>query len=456
MANIYIRREAELDPATLADLERHHVADIVETLNRTPLPVASRILAHLPVGQAAEILNEPQLRGTAELVKSLPAQQAVALLQAMSADRAAAILRALEAPARLHWLNRLEPATKELLERLLAYPPDTAGSLMTSAFVSIPPTFTVEETLQHIREVERTRETVYAIYILDSDTQKLLRVTSLRGLIAGEPQASVLSVASSRSPIVVDPMMDREDVARLIAKYNLLAVPVVNEAGRMLGIVTVDDIIDAMIEENTEDVQKLGGMQALPQPYLDIPFGQMIRKRGGWLIALFLGEMLTASAMQYYETDLAKAVVLTLFIPLIMSSGGNSGSQATSLIIRALAVQALRLPDWWRVALRELPTGIILGALLGIIGMGRIALWQIAGLYDYGEHWALVALTVGAALIGIVTFGSLVGSLLPFLMEAVRLDPATSSAPFVATLVDVMGIVIYFSIAIVFLRGTLL
>ena len=410
----------------------------------------------MPLEQAVEILDEPQLRASAKLFESLPAQKAVALFQAMSTDRAAAILRALEGPARLHWLGQLDPTAKASLEQLLAYPPDTAGSLMTSEFVSVPSTFTVEGTLQYIREVECTRETVYAIYILDSDTQKLLRVASLRGLIAGEPQASVLSVAPSCSPIVADPMMDREDVARLIAKYNLLAVPVVTEAGHVLGIVTVDDIIDAMIEEGTEDVQKLGGMQAMHQPYLDIAFADMIRKRGGWLVALFLGEMLTASAMQYYEADLAKAVVLTLFIPLIMSSGGNSGSQATSLVIRALAVQALRPADWWRVALRELPTGIILGALLGIIGMGRIALWQIAGFYDYGEHWPLVAFTVGGALVGIVTFGSLVGSLLPFLMEAVKLDPATASAPLVATLVDVMGIVIYFSIAIILLRGTLL
>ncbi|WP_373696655.1 magnesium transporter [Microvirga yunnanensis] len=455
MANIGTTREA--DPAALAaDMELQHVADIVETLNRTPLPVASRILAHLPLEQAAEILDEPQLRASAELVKSLPAPKAVALLQALSADRAAAILRVLEASARLHWLDQLDPAAKALLEQLLAYPPDTAGSLMTSAFVSVPATFTVEETLQHIRAVEPTRETVYATYVLDPDTEKLLRVASLRELIAGEPQAPILSVAPARSPIVADPMMDREDVACLIAKYNLIAIPVVDEAGHVLGIMTVDDVIDAMIAEGTEDVQKLGGMQAMPQPYLDIGFAEMIRKRGGWLIALFLGEMLTASAMQYYEADLARAVVLTLFIPLIMSSGGNSGSQATSLIIRALAVQALRLPDWWRVALRELPTGLILGALLGLIGMGRIALWQVAGFYDYGEHWPLVALTVGAALVGIVTFGSLVGSLLPFLMQAIRLDPATSSAPFVATLVDVMGIVIYFSIAIFILRGTLL
>jgi magnesium transporter len=211
-----------------------------------------------------------------------------------------------------------------------------------------------------------------------------------------------------------------------------------------------------LIEGSTEDVQKFGGMEALDRRYTDIGFLEMIKKRGGWLTALFMGEMLTASAMQHFEAEIAKAVVLTLFIPLIMSSGGNSGSQATSLIIRALAVHELRLGEWWRVALRELPTGLTLGALLGAIGMGRIALWQVAGFYDYGEHWALVALTVGTALVGIVTFGSLAGSMLPFAMKALNFDPATASAPFVATLVDVTGIVLYFSIALLFLRGTLL
>jgi magnesium transporter len=245
-------------------------------------------------------------------------------------------------------------------------------------------------------------------------------------------------------------------VARLISKYDLLAVPVVDKRGHVLGIVTVDDIIDAMIEETTEDVQRFGGVEALDAPYMDIGFVRMIQKRAGWLCALFLGEMLTASAMQHFELELEKAVVLTLFIPLIMSSDGNSGSQATSLIIRAVALQEVRLRDWWRVALRELPTGVTLGAILGVIGVVRIALWQNLGVFDYGEHWVLVAFTVGAALVGIVTFGSLAGSMLPFILKRIGFDPANASAPFVATLVDVTGLVIYFSIALVFLRGTLL
>ncbi|HEV7339118.1 MAG TPA: magnesium transporter, partial [Bosea sp. (in: a-proteobacteria)] len=278
----------------------------------------------------------------------------------------------------------------------------------------------------------------------------------LRRLISAEPGALVGSAAGRREPVSVSPLTDREEVARLIAKYNLLAVPVVDDNSRVLGIVTVDDVIDAMIAETTEDVHKLGGMEALGVPYREIGFFSMIQKRAGWLSVLLLGEMLTASVLQHYEGALEKAIVLTLFIPLIMSSGGNSGSQATSLIIRALALRELVQGDWWRVALRELPTGITLGAILGAIGVVRVVVWQKLGFYDYGEHWLLVAATVGAALLGIVTFGSLTGSMLPFIMTRLGFDPASASAPFVATLVDVSGLAIYFSIASLILTGTLL
>ncbi len=255
---------------------------------------------------------------------------------------------------------------------------------------------------------------------------------------------------------MISPEADRMEAARLISRYDLLAVAVVDGPGHILGIVTVDDVIDAIVEESTEDAQKFGGMEAIDEPYLRIGFGEMIKKRAGWLCALFLSEMLTATAMQSYQSELEKAIVLTLFIPLIMSSGGNSGSQATSLLIRSLALHEVRLRDWWRVAVRELPTGIVLGSILGLIGIIRITLWQTLGLFDYGPHWALVAATVGGALVGIVTFGSLCGSMLPFILKRIGFDPASASAPFVATLVDVTGLVIYFGVAAVILRGTLL
>jgi magnesium transporter len=359
-------------------------------------------------------------------------------------------------PPRAELVRRLDPDTTRALTRLLAYPEHTAGALMTTEFVSVPANWTIKQTLDHIRRVERTRETIYAIYVLEPGTRLLCQAVSLRRLITGEPDAPVLSVAPQQKPVTVTPLVDQEEVARLISKYDLLAVPVLDEAGRVIGIVTVDDVIDAMIAETTEDVQKFGGMGALDEPYREIGFGQMIKKRAGWLCVLFLSEMLTASAMQSFETELERALVLTLFIPLIMSSGGNSGSQATSLIIRALSLRQVRLGEWWRVALREIPTGMVLGAILGGLGIARIAIWQQLGLYDYGEHWLLVALTVGAALVGIVTFGSLAGSMLPFALQRVGFDPASASAPFVATLVDVSGLVIYFSVAMLILKGTLL
>lgn len=327
---------------------------------------------------------------------------------------------------------------------------------MTTEFVSVPAHWTVAQTLEHIRQVERTRETVYAIYVLEPRTKTLVRSVTLRQLVAAAPDQPIATVGPDRAPLTVTPLTDREDAARLISKYDLLALPVVDPRRHVLGIVTVDDIIDAILEEGTEDAQKFGGMEALDQPYMQIGLLPMLRKRAGWLAVLFVGEMFTANAMQYFDDELQKAIVLTLFIPLVMSSGGNSGSQATSLIIRALALGQIRLADWWKVALRELPTGILLGATLGLIALVRITVWQSFGFYDYGEHWKLLAVTVAAALVGIVTFGSLSGSMLPFVLKRIGFDPASASAPFVATLVDVTGLVIYFTVALLFLRGTLL
>ena len=292
--------------------------------------------------------------------------------------------------------------------------------------------------------------------MVDPATNMFKGVVSLRELLIADPERSVTEAVRARTVVEVGPLTDREEAARLISKYNLLAVPVVDERRRLLGIVTVDDVIDALVQEQTEDAQKFGGVEALDVPYNEISFWAMIRKRAGWLCALFLGEMLTATAMGHFEGEIARAVVLSLFVPLIISSGGNSGSQATSLIIRALALRELKVSDWWRVALRELPSGLTLGLILGAIGVGRILLWQTVGWYNYGPHYLLVSATVGLSLVGVVTFGSLAGSMLPFLLRRLGFDPASASAPFVATLVDVTGLIIYFTVAMVMLRGTLL
>ncbi|MHB8267066.1 magnesium transporter [Bradyrhizobium sp.] len=444
------------NPAFLAaSMIEERAPDIVEALNDMPRELAVAVLLHLPPDRAIEVLDQPGLEREPELVTLMPRTTAASLLAGVSADRVADNFHEVEEPHGSALLDLLDPDTRVNIRRLLEYPQDTAGSIMTTEFASVPSTYTVRQTLDYIRHVESSRETVYAIYVLDPLTKTLVKTITLRRLITADPEAPVLSVARPGRLITAAPLMDREEVARLISKYDLLAVPVVDH-GRVIGIVTVDDIIDAMVQETTEDVQKFGGMAAIDEPYMEIGFWQMMKKRGGWLCALFLSEMLTASAMQGYEGELEKAIVLTLFIPLIMSSGGNSGSQATSLLIRALAVRELQLRDWWRVALREIPNGLALGAMLGLVGIVRISLWQYLGFYDYGEHWALVAITVGAALVGIVMFGSLTGSMLPFILQRIGFDPASASAPFVATLVDVTGLVIYFTVASIVLRGTLL
>jgi magnesium transporter len=444
------------NPAFLAaSMLEERAPDIVEAINDMPSELATAVLLRLPADRAIEVLDQPGLDREPELVTLMPRDVAAKLLAGVSADRVADIFHQVKEPHCTELLDLLDADTRVNIRRLLQYPKDTAGSIMTTEFVSVPSTYTVQQTLDYIRHVESSRETVYAIYVLDPLSKKLVKTITLRRLITGDPQAPVLSVARPGRLITVTPLMDREEVARLISKYDLLAVPVVDH-DRVIGIVTVDDVIDAIVQETTEDVQKFGGMAAINEPYMEIGFWQMMKKRGGWLCALFLSEMLTASAMQGYEGELEKAIVLTLFIPLIMSSGGNSGSQATSLLIRSLALHELEIGDWWRVVLREIPNGLALGAMLGVVGIIRISLWQYFGLYDYGEHWMLVALTVGVALIGIVMFGSLTGSMLPFILQRIGFDPASASAPFVATLVDVTGLVIYFSVASLILRGTLL
>src|ERR1700716_4172925 len=438
-----------VNPAFLAaSMLEERAPDIVEGLNDMPPELAVAVLLRLPVDRAVEVLDQPGLERETELVTLMPRETAAKLLAGMSADRVADIFRQVEEPHRSELLNLLDLAARVNILRLLEYPKDTAGSIMTTEFASVPSTYTVQQTLDYIRHVESSR-------VLDPLSKKLVKTITLRRLITGDPEAPVLSVAHPGRLTTATPLMDREDVARLISKYDLLAVPVVDH-GRVIGIVTVDDVIDAIVQENTEDVQKFGGMTAINEPYMEIGFWQMMKKRGGWLCALFLSEMLTASAMQGYEGELEKAIVLTLFIPLIMSSGGNSGSQATSLLIRALALRELALGDWWRVALREIPNGLALGMMLGLVGIVRISLWQYLAFYDYGEHWMLVALTVGAALVDIVMFGSLTGSMQPFILQRTGFDPASASAPFVATLVDVTGLVIYFNVASLILRGTLL
>ncbi len=437
------------------DLARAHPVDIAEALNLLDPRVAGRALSSLPFDLAARVLEQPEFDRRAALFQDFPAEEAVPLIRAMSPDQQADLFRELPPADRSRLLALIDPPVRTTLEHLLGHTRETAGGIMTTDYAGVPSGWTAGQAMDHIRRAGPTRKPVYAIYVVAPD-QRLVRVVSLRELLSAEEGTPITDVGEHRHLVAVKPTTDREEVARLLAKYNLLAVPVVDDEQRLVGTITVDDVIDALVQEQTEDVHKFGGLQALDQPYPNITLSTMIRKRAGWLCALFLSEMLTATAMQHFQVELSRALVLSLFIPLIMSSGGNSGSQATSLIIRALALREVRVGDWWRVAARELPAGFVLGAILGVIGVLRITVWQLLGFYDYGAYWGLVAATVGAALVGVVTFGSLVGSMLPFVLRRLGFDPASASAPFVATLVDVTGLIIYFGVAYLILRGTLL
>lgn len=444
------------DPAELAEtVAPLRGADIAENLNHMAADGAAKVLANLPFDLAVDVLNQPQLEHRQAMVQRMDRTTAGALISSMSPDRRVELLRELPTNKRKKVLATIDEPTRGALQRLLSYRPHTAGGIMTTELVSVTADATVGEALERVRSFADARQVVYAVYVTDAAAGKLLRSIALQDLILVDAAEPIMNVGDRRPPLSVNASTGQDEVARTISKYDLLALPVVDDAGRLIGIATVDDVIDAMIRETTEDVQKFGGLEALDKPYLRVSFLGMVKKRAGWLSALFLGEMLTATAMGYFEGEIARLVVLSLFIPLIISSGGNSGSQATSLIIRALALREISLKDWWKVALRELPTGLTLGLVLGTIGVIRILLWQHFGWFQYGPHVGLIALTIGLSLVGVVTFGSMAGSMLPFLLKRLGFDPASASAPFVATLVDVTGLIIYFSVALLVLHTQL-
>lgn len=352
-----------------------------------------------------------------------------------------------------------EPGRTEL-RALLVYAEDVAGGLMNPRYARLRSDMTVAEAISYLRaQKSHQAETIYYGYVLDAQ-QRLVGVVSFRELVTA-PQNQRLSEFMTTDLVTVLDTMDQEAVSHVFARHDLVCIPVVDADGRMKGIVTADDIVDVVKEEATEDMQKVGGMEALDAPYLHVGLLQMVRKRAIWLAALFLGESMTATAIAYFESEIARAIVLALFIPLIISSGGNSGSQASTLVIRAMALGEVALRDWWRVIRREVLSGLSLGSILGSIGLVRVLLWEtlhraMKGTTLYGEHYVLVALTVAFSVLGCVLWGTLAGSMLPFLLRRLRLDPASASAPFVATLVDVTGVIIYFSVASVILHGTLL
>ncbi|MBK6683333.1 MAG: magnesium transporter [Deltaproteobacteria bacterium] len=405
-------------------------------------------------GEAEDFLLSISGLDLAGLVMALPKEQRRSWVRLLPPDDAADLLQAVPAEDKDALFQLLDDPMKREVTALLAYAEDRAGGLMNPRYARLRPELTVDEAINYLRKQAKERlETIYYVYVID-EQQRLLGVVSFRELFAAKADAKVKDVMHPEV-ITVGEQDDQEKVSRVFADHDLYAVPVVDAEGRIKGIVTVDDIVDVVEEEATEDIQKLGGMQALEAPYLHVAFFEMLKKRGGWLAVLFLGEMITASAMAQFEDDIAKAVVLALFVPLIISSGGNSGSQATTLVIRAMALGEVRMTDWWRVVRREIFVGLALGLLLGCIGFLRVYVWHwISPIY--GEHYLLIGLTVMLSLIGVVITGTVTGSLLPFVLRRFGLDPASASAPFVATIVDVTGLLLYFSVASVVLAGTLL
>jgi magnesium transporter len=434
---------SDFDPSDIAEiLISVPDEDDVAIFRLLPRDLAGRVFAYLPLDDQENLL------------RCLTKDQMRTVLQGMTPDDQARLLGELPAAVTRRLLETLSPQELRAARDLLGYPPHTAGRYMTPQYVALRPDLTAGEALEHVRRTGRGKETLNILYVADADG-KLLEELRLGSLVLADPDARVSDI-EHRPLVSVPATTPREELLRAFKKYDRVALPVTDKDGHMLGIITADDVLDVAEREATEDIQKIGGMEALDAPYLDVGYFQMMWKRGGWLSALFLGEMLTATAMGHFEGEIAKAVVLAMFVPLIISSGGNSGSQAATLVVRSLALTELRLRDWWRVFLRELRSAGSLGAWLGLIGFVRIWLWQHLGWYNYGEHYLLVGVTVWASLIGVVTFGSLAGSMLPFILRRLGFDPATSSAPFVATLVDVTGLVIYFSVAALILRGTLL
>lgn len=430
-------------------------ADLAELLNELTLAEAATVVSMLPVPRVIELFDQSTMRRRAAILEQLEPSRAAEILSGLSADERTDVVQKMGHHERHLILPKLSAEIRKELEGLLQYPAHTAGGIMTTEFVRLDPKMIVGDALKHIRSVAREKESIYACYVMDP-AGRLVGSVSLRDLVMAELNSPVSEVMRKK-PVTVNALDDQEDVAKKISKYNLLAVPVLEKDASVVGFVTVDDVVDVLIEEGTEDILRMAAVEpgALDRPYMQVSLPVMIRKRAGWLVILFLGEMLTATAMGFFEKQIARAVVLALFVPLIISSGGNSGSQASTLVIRALALGEVTLRDWWRVMRREIFSGLGLGVILGTIGFLRITVWS-AFSHLYGTHWPLVALTVGVALIGIVLWGTLAGSMLPFILRRFGLDPATSSAPFVATLVDVTGLIIYFSVAVLILRGTLL
>lgn len=445
--------EKENDKALKQYLDQLNISDVEELIDELPQH-AAKFIETLSLNRAVNVFRILDFPTQERIIKKLSGNKLNQIIKDLPPDDRTALFSELKGDVVKKMITLLPPEERKESLALLGYKEDSIGRLMTPDYIAVKPEWSITRVLAHIRRYGKNSETIDVVYVIDKEGV-LLDDIRIREVLLADPEAIIGELTDKRF-IALKANDPQEDAINIFRMNNRVALPVVDENNILLGIVTVDDILWIANEEYTEDMHKIGGTEALDEPYLDIPILKLVKKRAGWLIVLFLGEMLTATAMQHFEIELEKAVVLSLFIPLIMSSGGNSGSQASTLIIQAMALGEVTIAEWWRVMRRELVSGALLGIILGTIGFIRIVTWQELNLYNYGPHWFLIAATIFFTLVGIVLWGSLIGSMMPIILKKLKLDPATSSAPFVATMVDVTGIVIYFSVAVLILKGVLL
>ena len=425
-------------------LNDQNISNVAELIHEYPVYKA-QIMANMAINRAASVFKILDISDQKDIVKELPSAKTAELLNELPADDRTDFLEELPKAAIRDLIKLLDPEERKITLSLLGYPEDSVGRLMTPDYVYVYLYNSITEVFETIRKHAKGSETIDVIYVIDEKGQ-LIDDIRIRDIILAAPDKKVEEIIDGRN-VSLNVNDDQEHASQVFKMNNRVALPVVDDKNILLGIVTIDDMLWVANEEFSEDMQKMGGTEALNEPYLDIPLLKLFRKRIGWLVVLFLGEMLTATAMGYFQDEIAKAVVLALFVPLIISSGGNSGSQASTLIIQAMAVGEITIADWWRVLRREITSGLLLGGVLGIIGFVRVAVWHSIAPNLYGPHWMSIASTVGFSLIGVVLWGTLSGSMLPIFLKKLGADPAVSSAPFVATLVDVTGLIIYFSFA---------
>ncbi|MFY8129063.1 MAG: magnesium transporter [Chitinophagaceae bacterium] len=434
-------------------LNEQNISDVVDLIYEN-LDDAAPIIANMSIHRASAVFKLLDTPTQKQIIQELPHNKTAELLNDLPADDRTDFLEELSKPAIRDLIKLLNPEELKTTLELLGYPEDSVGRLMTPDYVYIYPHNTIAEVFETVRKFAKNSETIDVIYIINEHGE-LIDDLRIRDVILASPDKIVEELMDERV-VALNALDDQETANQVFKMNNRVALPVTDDNNKLLGIVTIDDILWVANEEFSEDMQKMGGTEALNEPYLDIPILKLFRKRITWLVVLFVGELLTASVMGYFENEIARAVILATFIPLIISSGGNSGSQASTLIIQAMSVGEITVNDWWRVLKRELISGVLLGSVLGIIGFARIAMWQKINPNLYGVHWMPIGFAVGFSLLGIVLWGTLNGSMLPLLLKKLGADPAVSSAPFVATLVDVTGLIIYFSLAYFFLSGTLL